>query len=158
MDEILARLRALEDRAEIAELIARYGPIVDSGEGDLLRDVWTPEGVYRIGQEHAMSGDEIPALTALPGHQEFLQGGCGHVLSAPTISIEGDTAVAVNYSMLVLREGDQWVVSRLSSNRWQLARTESGWRAIERHNELLDGEAAARRLFSQQARVTVDAD
>ncbi len=34
------RLQVLEDRAEIADLIARYGPAADSGDADAVAALW----------------------------------------------------------------------------------------------------------------------
>lgn len=151
MDEIIARLRVLEDRAEIAELIAQYGPIVDSGSGQHLRNIWTADGKYVVGSEFEMKGESIPDLTNISGHQEYMRNGCGHILSAPTITIEGDNAKAVNHSMLVLRDGERWVVERLSANRWTFVRTEKGWRVTLRENDLLNGNKSARALLEPES-------
>jgi len=39
-------------------------------------------------------------------------------------------------------------VSRVSSNRWDLARTAKGWQVTTRTKRLLDGSAKARELFA----------
>lgn len=150
-DEVELRLKRLEDRIEIEDLIARYGPVVDSGEGTALADMWARDGRYRVGAEHDLVGAEVAALTEIPGHQAYLTRGCGHFLSAPTIRIDGERAQAVNHSMLVLRDGERFVVERLSANHWEFVRTDAGWRVEVRRNELLTGDEVARSLLGEAA-------
>jgi hypothetical protein len=76
--------------------------------------------------------------------------GCGHVVTAPRVGVSGDRAVAVCYSLLIRREvdGGGWRVARLSSNRWEPVRRETGWRVARRTNRLLDGGMEARDLLA----------
>lgn len=148
LQELEHRLRVVEDRASIADLIAQYGPIVDSGEGKHLRNLWSAEGTYRVGEEYVFTAEELSALTELSAHQEYLTRGCAHFLSAPTIEVRGDEAVAVNYSVVLMREGESWVADRVSANRWNLQRTTGGWRVIDRSNALLDGGQRAREILA----------
>jgi ketosteroid isomerase-like protein len=141
------RLQALEDRAEIAELIARYGPAADAGDADAVAALWAPEGTYQF-DDTVLDADGIRALVTIPTHVEYMRRGCAHILSAPRIEIDGDTAVAVTHSVVMLREGERWVGERVSANRWELRRTAVGWRVQRRRNRLLDGDAAARELLA----------
>lgn len=147
MESVLARIQALEDRAQIADLIARYGPVVDAVAGEELTDMWTRDGEYRVGSDYRLTGRDIASLTSIPEHQALVHAGCGHVLSAPTITVDGDTAVAINHSMVVKYVEPQWIVERLSANRWHLVRTADGWRVKLRENELLQGQPSARNLL-----------
>lgn len=45
-DDIADRLQALEDRAEIAQLVARYGPAVDDHAFDDLAQLYTRDAVF----------------------------------------------------------------------------------------------------------------
>lgn len=146
-EELAARLRAIEDRVEIAELIARYGPIVDAGAGELLTELWTPEGRYTVGDEFLLVGDKVAELTELPSHVSYLERGCAHVLTTPTVRVSGDHARAANHSVVLVREGAAWVADRVSANAWHFERTSAGWRVALRQNKLLDGSVAARDLL-----------
>jgi hypothetical protein len=57
----------------------------------------------------------------------------------PKISIDGDAAQAVGYSLVILREGERWIVWRAAVNHWTLTRTATGWRIVERFNRSLNG-------------------
>ncbi|MDO9487571.1 MAG: nuclear transport factor 2 family protein, partial [Sphingomonadaceae bacterium] len=44
-----SRLRELEDRLEIYQLLSAYGPLVDSGDAEATADLWVADGVYDWG-------------------------------------------------------------------------------------------------------------
>ncbi|WP_427869535.1 nuclear transport factor 2 family protein [Leucobacter luti] len=147
-ERLAERLGVLEDRAEISDLVARYGPIVDSGSGAALGEIWTPDGRYEVGDEFALAGPDVPGLTELPPHQAYLREGCAHVLTPAAVRLDGDEASAVNHSVVLVRRGEQWIADRVSANEWRFARTAAGWRVTLRRNRLLDGDEAARGLFA----------
>lgn len=146
-----ARVQGLEDRLAIIDLIASYGPAVDSGNSDGVAAIWAADGQYSfgVGDESGatLQGEQVPALVDIPGHQGYMQRGCGHILTSPRVRIHGDTAVATNHSLLVLHDGTRWVIERASANRWELERLEAGWRVRNRTNALLDGDPGAFGLF-----------
>lgn len=157
LDNIEARLATLEAREQIARLIARYGPAVDSGDPDETAALWSAEGTYSYvvdGQLETLSGRTGVADMVLSElHQEIIHDGAGHILSPPAIELEGDRAVAICYSMLVRHDPDQggYYVWRLSANRWDLSCGEDGWRIESRTNELLDGRDAPRAMLGLAA-------
>lgn len=148
-DEFERRLRQLEDRAEISELIARYGPAVDRGDADAISALWAPGGTYQF-DDVVLDSAGIRTLTSIPAHVEYMRRGCAHIVSAPLIEVDGDTAVAVTHSVVMLHDGDRWIGERVSANRWELRRLPDGWRVQRRRNRLLDGAAAARDLLSSE--------
>ncbi|MGV2901662.1 nuclear transport factor 2 family protein [Microbacterium sp. AGC62] len=149
MSEALERrLQVLEDRAEIADLIARYGPAADSGDADAVAALWAPGGTYQF-DDTVLEADDIRSLVSIPTHVEYMRRGCAHIVSAPRIEIDGDDAVAVTHSVVMLREGERWIGERVSANRWELRRTADGWRVQRRRNRLLDGDGAARELLAR---------
>lgn len=48
IDELLTRLRRLEDERDIARLITSYGPAVDAGDADAAAALWATDGVYDV--------------------------------------------------------------------------------------------------------------
>jgi hypothetical protein len=83
------------------------------------------------------------------GHQSLIHNGCGHVLTSPRISVDGDTATAWNYAFNVRWDepNERFWVARLSANEWQCARGADGWRVVRRTNVNLDGGETARALL-----------
>jgi len=124
--EFAARLQALEDRLEILDLIASYGPAADSADAEKIAEIWAEDGDYTFGVARGsttLAGAQVPALVDLPGHRDYLRQGCGHILTTPAIDLDGDRALATNHSLVVVKEGDRWVIDRASANRWELERT-----------------------------------
>lgn len=148
-ETLAARLTALEDRQEIADLISGYGPAVDALQGEAAAAIWTETGRYEVGEQWSFEGrDRIAALTGVEQHRNYVENGVGHVLSPHKIVVESDRARAFGYSMVVRHDaGDGWRIDRLSANRWEFARTPEGWRAVMRRAELLDGAAEAQALL-----------
>ena len=152
-EQILAlqnRLQALEDREAIRQLIASYGPAVDSHRLEEAAALWAEDGEYVVAGFGAHTGrGALVDLLAAPHHQQLLQDGCAQ--SAPTIALHGDQAVALNYSVVLRHQGGAYLPERVAANRWELEKTEGQWQVRRRSNALLDGSAAAQQLFQAPA-------
>ena len=155
VEQILAlqnRLQALEDREAIRQLIASYGPAVDSHRLQDAAALWAEDGEYAVAGFGAHTGrGALADLLAAPHHQQLLRDGCAHILSAPTIALHGDQAVALNYSVVLRHQGGAYLPERVAANRWELEKTEGQWQVRRRSNALLDGSAAAQQLFQAPA-------
>ncbi|CEA06966.1 hypothetical protein BN1051_00271 [Arthrobacter saudimassiliensis] len=152
MSGLEERLRALEDRACILDLIAGYGPLADSGNGAGIGALWAEGGSYSFemaGETTTLRGAEIGGLVELESHRELMAAGCAHFLSAPSVRIDGDTATAVNHSVVLVHRDGIWVAERVSANHWTLTRTDDGWRVANRTNALLTGDESARDLLAR---------
>src|SRR5215216_5088824 len=92
------RLRAIEDRLEIYNLIASHPPSADTGAGDFARAVFTEDGTLDLGGGKGARGNEaIAAVMTTPGHQAAIAGGLAHFTGLPHVQIDGDEAVATSY-------------------------------------------------------------
>jgi uncharacterized protein (TIGR02246 family) len=148
-ERIAERLRALEDREAIRDLIARYGPLADAGDAEAVAALWSEDGSYAVGgMGEACGRAAIAALISGPVHRSLLADGCAHVLTSPVIDLDGDSAIARCHSVVFRHEAGEWIPIRASANRWLLRRGPEGWRVLRRENALLDGSAAARALLS----------
>lgn len=145
-----ARLQEVEDRLAIYQLLASYGPAVDSLSESVVAGLWTADGAYDAGPGSAWRGaEEVGTLVHGETHQGYVKAGCAHVISLPHITIHGDTAVATGHSRLYLHDGQHWRVERASANRWELVRTPAGWRVHDRRNRPLNGAAEPRQLLAR---------
>lgn len=150
MLELEARLRVLEDREAIRELIARYGPLADCGNATGAADLWVADGVYAIADFGEAKGHaEIAALIEGDNHRQLMADGCAHVLGPVAINLDSNTATARGHSLVLRWTGNGFEVHRVAANRWELVRTTEGWRVARRENALLDGDDAARALLSE---------
>jgi uncharacterized protein (TIGR02246 family) len=146
--DLARRVQALEDQLAIYQLIATYGPAVDSQSARAVGELWSQDGVYDPSGVNTYAGRvAVEALVYREPHLSYLQAGCAHVLSLPRVAVDGDTALAVNHSRVYLRDGTSWRLERVSANRWELERADGAWRVRRRTNRLLDGDPAARELL-----------
>lgn len=139
-----ARLRAAEDQLAIQNLLMTYGPLVDSATAAPAGALWVEGGGYNFtlpdgGSKRLSAPDEIAGMYSWPGHLDLVNTGCAHLTATPRITVDGDAAEAVGYSVVVLKEGERWFVWRAAVNHWTLTRTDAGWRIVERFNRALDG-------------------
>lgn len=133
------RLQAAEDHLEILSLLNSYGPLVDSGSAEEAARLWIEGGHYDVGGGPRFTPSGLSAMYRDKGHMGLVATGCSHLTATPRIVVDGDTATAVAYSFVVVREGERWFIFRASINHWTLTRTSDGWRIAERFNRVLDG-------------------
>jgi SnoaL-like domain len=139
LDRLERRVGELEDEAAIARLIAGYGPLADSSQGDAVRDMWVEDGgTYELQGYYFTSADMAETVTT-DLHRRFVSRGSAHTLGPARIWLDGDAAVAINYSVVFIHDDGRWIAERVAANRWELSRTAAGWRVRRRVNRLLDG-------------------
>jgi hypothetical protein len=95
------RLRAIEDRLEIYNLIAGHPPSADTG--NYAEAVFTADAVFDRGPNlsGAVGNKAIGANLQSAGHQAAIAGGLVHFTSLPHLTINGDTAVVVSYLQIL---------------------------------------------------------
>ena len=148
------RIRAIEDRLEIYNLIAGHPPSADTGSAAYAEAVFTADGVFDRGP------DLIGANLQSAGHQYAIAGGLAHFTSLPHVTINGDTAVVVSYLQILTPKKSGEIVEvpnhggsrgyhihRVVTNRWDLVRTPSGWKIKRRTLRLVDGSEPAREIL-----------
>lgn len=146
LEALEARLRGAEDRLEILNLLNSYGPLVDSGSAEEAAALWVPGGGYNFsgglsGGTRLEAPEQLVAMYETDGHMGLVSTGVSHFTGVPKITVDGDSATAVGYSFVILKEGDRWFIWRGAVNEWSLLRGDAGWRIKERFNRTLDGSA-----------------
>jgi hypothetical protein len=139
-----ARLQKAEDHLEILNLLMSYGPLADSCSVDEAAAQWIDGGGYNYGKPgggtvRLAAPNELRQVWEQQGHVELTTTGSAHMSAAPKITVHGNAADAVGYSLVIKREGDRWFVWRAAINHWNLVRTPEGWRVQEKFNRTIDG-------------------
>jgi hypothetical protein len=163
-DETLEqRLRLIEDRLEIYNLIASHPPSADTGAGDYTASVWTEDGVFDRGAEFTRPSGRaaIAGGSSNPEHHRAIEQGIAHFAGLPYVRIAGDTAFAISYLQILVpdRVGPRFDVPnhgssqgfhvhRVSANRWEFVRTDAGWKIKRRTLRPLDGTPPAREILA----------
>src|SRR5215471_3765149 len=88
------RIRAIEDRLEIYNLIASHPPSADTGGRDHIAASWVADGVFDRGEDLSSprGRDTIADHVLSPAHQAAIAGGIAHFTSLPHVAIDGDAA------------------------------------------------------------------
>jgi hypothetical protein len=155
------RLRAIEDRLEILNLIASHPPSADTGADYYARAVYAEDGAIDLGGGKAANGNEaIAAIMTAPGHRAAIAGGLAHFAGLPHIALDGDRAVVTSYLQIltphpsaepveVPNHGSSkgFRIHRVGANRWELVRTPAGWKIKRRTLRPLDGSEPAREIL-----------
>jgi SnoaL-like domain len=156
------RVREIEDRFEIYNLIASHPPSADTGNGAYVASVWSEDGVFDRSADFPRPTGRaaIAAGSANPEHHHAIEQGIAHFAGLPYVRIDGDTAVAVSYLQILVPDrvgplfdvpnhgaGRGFHVHRVSANRWEFVRTPDGWKIKGRTLRPLDGTAPARDIL-----------
>jgi hypothetical protein len=156
------RLQEVEDHIEIYRLIASHPPSVDGRVPAYTASVWTEDGEFDRGEglDSYRGLAQIAPVAARPAMVKAQEGGLCHFAGLPHIDIDGDTAVVISYlQILVLQTQGEPVdvplhgnsrghrVHRVVANRWELVRTDDGWKIKRRVLRLIDGSDAPRQIL-----------
>jgi hypothetical protein len=150
------RLQRVEDQLAIRNLMTRYGLAADCGNDALAMACHAEHARYCVSAPQAGRAGEhedlvlegraaIGAMLRSELHQSMLPN-TAHTVGPNDIEVEGDTARAIGYSRLYLRDGDQPRLLRLSINQWRFERIDGRWLIAERSSRLV-GEAAAQAIL-----------
>lgn len=159
---IEARLRAIEDRLEIYNLIASHPPAADAGADYYTRAVYLEDGEIDLCGGKTRSGNEaIGASQSSAGHMAAVAGGLAHFAGLPRIDLHGDEAVVTSYLQIltphptaepheVPHHGSKQGLSHPPRRRQPLvaqAHPPDGWKIKRRTLRSLDGSEPAREIL-----------
>ena len=153
--ELERRLQRIEDERAIERLIASYGPLVDAGEADATAQLWAVDGSYDVEGWSMTSRAEVAEMVRSDAHQGLINGGSTHFLGPAVVTIndaDGDGAVAVCESILVVHHEKRYIVARAGVHHFQLRRSDGRWQITHRISRTLDGDPEARRLLAAGAK------
>ena len=137
-----ARLRALEDRLAIYQVVCGYGYAVDGCNTEAVGNFYAEDGVYAVMDMDPLKGrTAVAGITTSPSHIGLVNGGVAHMSSLPYVVIDGDKAVATCHTMVPRLGEDGYYIWRLSASRIELSRQPDGaWRIDHRQNYLQNGD------------------
>jgi ketosteroid isomerase-like protein len=132
--ELEARLQQVEEDRAIRELLARYGFNADRGRSEAYVSLYTEDGVIDTSDTRRWEGhaELMDFITDPQGHAGMV-GRCMHVQGNNLVThIDGDTASAEAYSVVLMREEDGYQVLICNANRWTLEKANGTWQIRER--------------------------
>lgn len=103
---------------------------------------------------------DIAAFIQRPEHEDAIAGGLAHFAGLPLIDLRGDNAVVTSYLQILHLDHEAgqrdlpnhgfsrgYRIHRVVINRWELERTEEGWKIARRTLLPVDGALAHRELL-----------
>ena len=156
------RIRAIEDRLAIYNLIASHPPSADTGAAAYAEAVYTEDGVFDRGAElsGATGNRALGALLQSEGHRAAIAGGLAHFTGLPHVTLDGDSAIVISYLQILTpkKSGEAvevpnhgasrgYHIHRVVTNRWDLVRTEASWKIKRRTIRLVDGSEPSREIL-----------
>jgi hypothetical protein len=165
------RIRAIEDRLAIYNLIASHPPSADTGAQSYIRSIFADDGVLDLGGAKTATGnDTISEMSQRPAHQEAIRGGLAHFAGLPYVELDGDRAVVTSYLQIISPDAlaepvevpahgasKGYRIHRVGANRWELARTAEGWKIKRRTFRSLDGSNDALDILRQALALSASA-
>ena len=164
LDSLERRIRAIEDRLEIYNIIAGHPPSADTGAAAYAEAIYTEDGVFDRGPDlsGATGNKAIAANLKSDGHRAAIAGGLAHFTGLPHIALDGDAAVVTSYLQILTpkKSGEPievpnhgasrgYHIHRVVTNRWELVRTAAGWKIKRRSLRLVDGSEPSREILRQ---------
>lgn len=156
------RIREIEDRLEIYNLIASHPPSADTGSRAHVATAWTADGTFDRGAQFGGPQKQSSNAGGIdnPEHMRAIGQGLAHFSGLPYLRITGDTAFAISYLQILVPDrvgpafevpnhgkGSGFHIHRVSANRWDFVRTAEGWKIKERRLRPLDGNDEAREIL-----------
>ncbi|MEP7456388.1 nuclear transport factor 2 family protein [Phyllobacterium sp. SB3] len=161
-NSVESRLRLIEDKLAIYELIASHPPSADTGHSGYTRSVYNEDGVFDRGHtlEGAKGAMDIAAFIERPEHKEAIAGGLAHCVGLPLIDLRGDVAIVTSYLQIVHLDSEGkprnlpnhgistgYRIHRTVVNRWELERRDGRWKIAGRTLLPVDGSDAHQQLL-----------
>ncbi len=146
--ELERRLQRMEDERAIERMLASYGPLVDAGAADAAAALWATDGSYDVEGWSMRCRDDVAAMVRSDAHQGLIARGSAHFLGPAVVTVDGDDAVAVCESALLLHRDGRFAVGRAGANHFRLRRIDGRWQITGRTTRALDGSSEARRLLA----------
>lgn len=152
--DLESRLRTVEDKLAIYELIASHPPSADTGHAEYTLSVYSENGIFDRGPtlDGARGAKAIAAFIRRPEHAEAIRNGLAHFVGLPLVDLRGDVAVVTSYLMIVHLDHDGqprdlpnhgvstgYRIHRAVVNRWELERAHGRWMITKRTLLPVDG-------------------
>jgi ketosteroid isomerase-like protein len=145
-EQLLARITATEDRLEILNLLAGSAFSSDVASEAYWTKTFTEDAVFDRGPGQQVKGrQEILKIVNDSGQREAIKAGMTHLAMLPHITLNGDSAVATGYLLIVMPDTEAshvklagkgispgFSIYQVTANRWELVRTTTGWKVSRR--------------------------
>ncbi|WP_046194501.1 nuclear transport factor 2 family protein [Sphingomonas sp. SRS2] len=142
LERMEKEIRELRDQLELRELLSRYGFTADLGHEQEFSELWTQDGEYDLDDLQLRGREQLHHLVSDPQglHKQVVENRSMHIPTNIFIRVDGDSAWAEAYSMIVIREDDgRYAVFTAGYNHFDFKRVNGGWLISRRHRRAIGG-------------------
>lgn len=161
-EKLLTRITSTVDYLEILNLLAGSAYSSDIASEAYWKKMFIEDATFDMGSDKQIKGrQEILKIVSSPGQYEASKAGMTHLAMLPHIAINGDSAVATGYLLIVLPDtaasheklagkgtSPGFSIYQVTTNRWELVRTLTGWK-VSRRTVLPIGNKNAHTIIQQ---------
>lgn len=157
-DDLDTRLRYIEDRLAIYNLIAAHPLSADTGSETFINAIYAEDATFDRGEglSAAEGRSGMNDMASSTGHRDAIAGGLAHLGNLPYVDIKGDDAVGMSYIALISPDAQGspqelpnhgvttgFRIHRVVANRWEFKRIDGAWRIQRRTALPMDGTGPA---------------
>jgi hypothetical protein len=143
--QLLSRITATEDRLEILNLLAGSAFSSDVASEAYWKKMFTDDATFDRGTKQDKGREEILKIINAPDQKEAIKAGMTHLAMLPHIKLNGDSAIATGYLLIVMPDSAAshvklagkgispgFSIYQVTVNRYTLVRTADGWKVTSR--------------------------
>jgi hypothetical protein len=143
--QVLSRITAAEDRLEILNLLAGSAFSSDVASEAYWIKMFTEDATFDRGTKQDIGREEILKIINAPDQKEAINAGMTHLAMLPHIKLNGDSAVATGYLLIVMPDSAAshvklagkgvspgFSIYQVTVNKYTLVRTADGWKVSQR--------------------------
>lgn len=143
--QLLSRITAAEDRLEILNLLAGSAFSSDVASESYWAKMFTEDATFDRGTKQDKGREEILKIINAPEQKEAMKAGMTHLAMLPHIKLNGDSAVALGYLLIVMPDAAAshvklagkgvspgFSIYQVTVNKYNLVRTTDGWKVSQR--------------------------
>jgi hypothetical protein len=153
-----ARIRYIEDRLAIYNLIATHPLSADTGSETYINAIYAEDATFDRGEGLPGASGRTGMLDMVSSdrHRSAIAGGLAHLGNLPYVHIDGDAAVGMSYIALISPDAGGTAqelpnhgvstgfrIHRVVANRWEFERVDGRWRIKRRTALPMDGTGPA---------------
>jgi hypothetical protein len=143
--QLFSRITATEDRLEILNLLAGSAFSSDVASEAYWKKMFTEDATFDRGTKQDKGRDEILKIINAPDQKDAIKAGMTHLAMLPHIILNGDSAVATGYLLIVMPDSAAshvklagkgispgFSIYQITVNQYKLVRTADGWKVTNR--------------------------
>ncbi len=134
LEVLKRRLRVLEDKEAIRDLLVRYAFTADLERIDDFLELWTEDGTYELDSAVWKGRDQIKQGCMSDAFYNSIKNRSQHLILDLIINVNGDSATAAGYSATTVHWQAGFGLGRCALSTFRFRRVKGRWLIEQRVN------------------------